>query len=165
MTSTTTIDSPIGPLTLIADDGVLTGLTMADQRHAPAVDTAWKEDRRLFGDVIDQLEAYFAGSLTTFSVAMRPEGTEFQRAVWQALTTVPYAVTASYGDIARQVGRPNAFRAVGQANGRNPIAVIIPCHRVIGSSGDLTGYGGGMARKVWLLDHERKVAETQAPGR
>jgi methylated-DNA-[protein]-cysteine S-methyltransferase len=160
--STTTIESPIGPLQLTAEDGWLTLLFMDAQRHAPAVSQAWREDRATFGAAIEQLDAYFAGELTTFDVPLRPAGTDFQRAVWAALETVPFGKTRSYGEVAAQVGRPSASRAVGQANGRNPIAVIIPCHRVIGSSGSLTGYGGGLDRKQWLLAHEQRVLGDQA---
>jgi methylated-DNA-[protein]-cysteine S-methyltransferase len=158
MTSTTTIDSPVGPLQLTAEDGALTHLFMDDQRHAPEVSSAWREDRAAFARIIDQLNAYFDGELTDFDVPVQPAGTGFQQAVWAALQTVPYGETRSYGAIAAQVGRPAASRAVGQANGRNPIAIIIPCHRVIGSSGSLTGYGGGLDRKQWLLAHELKFA-------
>jgi methylated-DNA-[protein]-cysteine S-methyltransferase len=163
-TSTTTIDSPIGPLQLTAEEGVLTHLFMDAQRHAPAVSSAWREDRAGLARVIDQLDAYFAGELTDFDVPVRPAGTGFQRAVWAALETVPYGETRSYGAIAAQVGRPSASRAVGQANGRNPIAIVIPCHRVIGSGGSLTGYGGGLDRKQWLLAHERGVLNSWGKG-
>ncbi len=160
-TSTTIVDSPIGPLQLSAEDGVLTHVFMDAQRHAPgaSISQAWREDRAALAGVVSQLDAYFAGELTEFALSLRPEGTPFQRAVWAALQTVPYGETCSYGAIAAQVGHPNASRAVGQANGRNPIAIIIPCHRVIGSAGSLTGYGGGLDRKQWLLAHERKVLE------
>jgi methylated-DNA-[protein]-cysteine S-methyltransferase len=157
MIATTIIDSPIGPLQLTAEDGVLTRVFMDAQRHAPAVSEAWRDDRAALAAAIDQLNAYFNGELTDFDVSLDPAGTEFQRAVWAALRTVPYGETSSYGEIAAQVGRPAASRAVGQANGRNPIAIIIPCHRVIGSGGSLTGYGGGLDRKQWLLAHEQTV--------
>lgn len=161
MTSTTTVDSPIGLLQLTAEDGALTRVFMDAQRYAPgpAQSQAWRDDRSALAGVTEQLVAYFAGELIEFDVALRPAGTGFQRAVWAALQAVPYGETCSYGAIATQVGSPSASRAVGQANGRNPIAVIIPCHRVIGSSGSLTGYGGGLDRKQWLLAHERKVLE------
>ncbi len=159
--STTIIDSPIGPLQVSAEDGALTHVFMDAQRHAPpaSLSQSWREDRTALAGVVEQLEAYFGGELTDFDLVLRPDGTPFQRAVWGALQTVPYGETSSYGAIAAQIAHPNASRAVGQANGRNPIAIIIPCHRVIGSAGSLTGYGGGLDRKQWLLAHERKVLE------
>jgi methylated-DNA-[protein]-cysteine S-methyltransferase len=153
---TSTVESPIGPLTLIARDGALTHVSMPEARHSTAppdgaiVDDAW------FKDVAAQLGAYFAGELTSFDLEMKLTGTEFQRGVWTQLSAIPYGETISYGELAGRVGNPNASRAVGLANGRNPIAIIVPCHRVIGADGSLTGYGGGLERKTWLLDHERR---------
>ena len=145
-----TMDSPIGPLTLAGTGSALTHLRMAGQTHEP--DRAhWVPDDGAFADVAEQLEAYFAGALTVFDVEVSLIGTEFQRRVWAALQTIPYGETRSYGQIAEQIGAPGASRAVGLANGRNPIGIIIPCHRVIGSSGGLTGYGGGLDRKRTLL--------------
>ena len=155
MIRTTTMDSPVGTLTLTAVDGRLTGLHMDGQRHAPAVSSAWERDDAGLADVVEQLEAYFAGSRSTFDVGLDLTGTEFQRRVWAGLLEIPYGETISYGELARRVGSPGASRAVGLANGRNPVAIIVPCHRVIGADGTLTGYGGGLDRKVWLLDHER----------
>ncbi|HYA67668.1 MAG TPA: methylated-DNA--[protein]-cysteine S-methyltransferase [Acidimicrobiales bacterium] len=152
---TTTVDSPIGPLTLTAVDDRLTGLHMHEQRHAPERREGWEHDASAFKDVVAQLEAYFVGELRQFDVALSMEGTDFQRRVWAGLCEIPYGETISYGELARQVGNPGASRAVGLANGRNPVAIIVPCHRVIGADGSLTGYGGGLERKVWLLDHER----------
>ncbi|MGA3221577.1 MAG: methylated-DNA--[protein]-cysteine S-methyltransferase [Acidimicrobiales bacterium] len=157
MTLTTTVDSPIGPLTLTAVDGELTGLHMANAAHPPKGTEMWVPDRTAFKEVVDQLEAYFAGELTDFEVPLRAEGTEFQRRVWDGLRQIPYGETWSYARLAEHVGNVQACRAVGLANGRNPIAVIVPCHRVIGANGTLTGYGGGLDRKAWLLDHERRV--------
>jgi methylated-DNA-[protein]-cysteine S-methyltransferase len=151
---TTQIDSPVGTLTMTAVDGRLASLHMDDQRHAPAPSPDWVRDDAAFAPVIEQLEAYFAGELTEFDIPLAPAGTPFQLEVWEALRTIPYGETMSYGELARQVGRPGASRAVGLANGRNPIGIIIPCHRVIGADGSLTGYGGGLERKTWLLDHE-----------
>ncbi|MGB8196242.1 MAG: methylated-DNA--[protein]-cysteine S-methyltransferase [Acidimicrobiales bacterium] len=151
---TSTVESPIGPLTLLARNGVLTNLTMQEHRHSSPtppdaiVDDAW------FKDVAEQLDRYFAGKLTTFDVEMDLRGTEFQQRVWAQLREIPYGETISYGELARRVGNANASRAVGLANGRNPISIIVPCHRVIGADGSLTGYGGGLERKTWLLDHE-----------
>jgi methylated-DNA-[protein]-cysteine S-methyltransferase len=153
--TTTTMESPVGPLTLTAVDGRLTGLHMDGQRHAPESSVDSERDDAGRADVVEQLEAYFAGSRSTFDVALDLQGTEFQRSVWAGLLEIPYGETISYGELARRVGRPGASRAVGLANGRNPVAIIVPCHRVIGANGTLTGYGGGLDRKVWLLDHER----------
>ena len=148
------IDSPIGPLTLAGDDE-LTVLAMDAQTHPPKGADGWTSDRTAFADVVEQLAAYFAGELTEFDVRLRLEGTAFQRRVWNALLEIPYGETWSYGKLAAHIGQPTAFRAVGLANGRNPVAIIVPCHRVIGASGKLVGYGGGIDRKTVLLDLER----------
>lgn len=153
---TSTLESPIGPLTVIARDGVLTNLSMHESRHQiPPPDDAVIDDT-WFKDVADQLDAYFAGELTAFDLEMSMLGTEFQRHVWSELCAIPYGETISYGELARRIGNPNASRAVGLANGRNPVAIIVPCHRVIGADGSLTGYGGGLERKTWLLEHETR---------
>jgi methylated-DNA-[protein]-cysteine S-methyltransferase len=154
-TTTTTMESPVGVLTLTAVDGRLTGLHMDGQRHAPDTSSDWERDDDGLAPVVEQLEAYFGGSREDFDVVLDLAGTEFQRRVWAGLLDIPYGETISYGELARRVGRPGASRAVGLANGRNPVAIIVPCHRVIGANGTLTGYGGGLDRKVWLLDHER----------
>lgn len=151
----TTIDSPVGPLTLVATDGALSGLYMDLQRHRPAVDTFGRADAGAFRDVITQLDEYFAGSRTEFDLELHVSGTPFRRAVWAALREIPYGTTVSYGWIAQRIGAPTASRAVGAANGANPISIIVPCHRVIGTAGTLTGYGGGLERKRHLLDLER----------
>lgn len=157
MTQYRIIDSPIGPLTLAGTGPVLTNLRMVDQTYEP--DRAdWQLNDRAFPDAVEQLGAYFAGELKEFDLRLELAGTDFQRRVWEALRTIPYGDTRSYGEIARQIGAPTAFRAVGLANGRNPIAVIVPCHRVIGANGSLTGFGGGMERKSTLLDLERNSA-------
>lgn len=148
------IDSPIGPITL-AGDGVLQHVVMQGQAHAPKGEDTWRRDPSVFGDAADQLAAYFAGELTEFDLDYELVGTPFQLAVWHALETIPYGETRSYGEVARDVGNPQASRAVGLANGRNPIAIVVPCHRVIGASGGLVGYGGGLHRKVRLLELER----------
>ncbi|HEX5268685.1 MAG TPA: methylated-DNA--[protein]-cysteine S-methyltransferase [Acidimicrobiales bacterium] len=153
---TTTYDSPIGVLTLTSEDGYLTGLYMDDQRHAPSGSDKWVRDDTAFDDVLSQLDAYFSGRMKDFDVPLRMQGTEFQRRVWEGLTRIPYGETWSYAQLAGKVGNPKACRAVGLANGRNPVAVIVPCHRVIGANGTLTGYGGGLDRKRWLLDHETR---------
>ena len=158
------VDSPIGPLTLRGEDEVLTALSMRDQRHAPVLKADAKQDKGAFPDVVEQLAAYFAGDLTRFDVNLRLEGSGFQRRVWSALQEIPYGATMSYGEVAKKIGEPAAFRAVGLANGRNPVAIIVPCHRVIGSSGALVGYGGGLDRKRVLLDLERSHAEPHLGG-
>ena len=157
------VASPIGPLTLVAHGGALVGLHMHDQRHLPDPATFGAPDDAGFGDVADQLDAYFAGTLTDFDVPVRLEGTEFQRRVWQELREIPYGATWSYGQLAARIGRPGASRAVGLANGRNPVAIIVPCHRVIGADGGLTGYGGGVERKRWLLAHETDRSRPRLP--
>lgn len=149
------IDSPVGLLTLAGKNGRLRHLRMVDQTYEPSRN-GWEVDDDAFPDAVEQLEAYFAGERTDFDLALDLVGTEFQRRVWAALLTIPYGETRSYGEIARQIGSPGAFRAVGLANGHNPIGIIVPCHRVIGSNGSLTGYGGGLDRKRALLDMEKK---------
>ncbi|MGW7382936.1 methylated-DNA--[protein]-cysteine S-methyltransferase [Streptomyces sp. NPDC054794] len=154
----TVTDSPYGPLTLVADDGVLCGLYMTDQRHRPPEETFGERDDTPFAAAEAQLAAYFAGELTEFGLELRLEGTPFQRRVWEGLTKIPYGETRTYCELAESLGNRNASRAVGLANGRNPVGIIVPCHRVIGSTGSLTGYGGGLDRKRRLLDFERGTA-------
>ncbi|MFJ4973965.1 methylated-DNA--[protein]-cysteine S-methyltransferase [Streptomyces coeruleorubidus] len=154
----TVTDSPYGPLTLVADDGVLCGLYMTDQRHRPPEETFGTRDDTLFAQTEEQLKAYFTGELKEFTVELRLTGTPFQRRVWDQLRRIPYGETRTYGGLADALGTPAASRAVGLANGRNPIGVIVPCHRVIGANGSLTGYGGGLERKQRLLDFERGSA-------
>ena len=150
MNQHTVIDSPSGPLTLVADDGVLCGLSMVDQRHRPP-----EENFGAFGETVDQLTAYFEGELKEFTLELRLSGTDFQRSVWEQLCRIPYGETRSYGELADALGNPKASRAVGLANGKNPVGIIVPCHRVVGADGSLTGYGGGLERKQRLLDFER----------
>lgn len=152
-----TIDSPIGLLTLAGHGSVLTNLRMVDQTYEPSR-AEWSADPDAFNVAVDQLGAYFAGELTEFDIDLDLRGTEFQRRVWKALLTIPYGETRSYGEIAEQIGAAGAARAVGLANGHNPIAIVVPCHRVIGASGGLTGYGGGLVRKRALLELEKKRA-------
>jgi methylated-DNA-[protein]-cysteine S-methyltransferase len=152
-----TIGSPIGTLTLAGRGGVLTNLRMVDQTYEPNR-ADWSPEPSGFDDVVDQLGAYFAGELTDFDIELDLAGTEFQRRVWKALLTIPYGQTRSYGQIAEQIGAPGAARAVGLANGHNPIAIIVPCHRVIGANGSLTGFGGGLGRKRTLLELEKQKA-------
>jgi methylated-DNA-[protein]-cysteine S-methyltransferase len=153
-TFTGTVESPVGRLTLAARGGCLVGVQMEEQRHATAPPPGSRRDDAGFDDVRTQLEEYFAGDRTAFEVELRLEGTEFQRQVWDALCSIPYGETISYGELARRVGNPKACRAVGLANGRNPVAIIVPCHRVIAADGTLGGYGGGLDRKSVLLDLE-----------
>jgi len=148
------IDSPVGRLTLAGKDGRLMHLRMVDQTYEPS-HNGWEPDDDAFADAVAQLEAYFAGDRTDFELDLNLVGTPFQRRVWAALQTIPYGETRSYGEIARQIGSAGAFRAVGFANGHNPIGIIVPCHRVIGSNGSLTGYGGGLDRKRALLELEK----------
>jgi methylated-DNA-[protein]-cysteine S-methyltransferase len=145
------MDSQIGELLLRSDGERLTGLFMRAQRVRTQ---GWTRDDGRLKPARQQLEAYFAGELKHFDLPLRGEGTDFQQTVWQALCAIPYGETLSYGELARRIGQPTAARAVGLANGQNPISIIVPCHRVIGAKGTLTGYGGGLPRKKWLLAHE-----------
>ncbi|MFE9413547.1 methylated-DNA--[protein]-cysteine S-methyltransferase [Streptomyces sp. NPDC006704] len=155
----TLIDSPYGPLTLVAADGVLSRLYMENQRHRPPQETFGERgDGGPFPEVIDQLQAYFAGELTEFTMELNLSGTPFQRRVWRGLQQIPYGETRTYGELAEALGSPGASRAVGLANGKNPVGIIVPCHRVIGANGSLTGYGGGLERKQRLLAFERGAA-------
>jgi methylated-DNA-[protein]-cysteine S-methyltransferase len=153
MTLYTTVDSPIGELLLTAEDGAITGLHMSPF----AIDRTWRHEPAAFTDAAIQLEQYWAGERTEFELDLAPRGTEFQQRVWAMLREIPYGETTTYGALADRLGNPRTVRAVGLANGRNPIAVIIPCHRVIGADGSLVGFGGGLQRKRTLLDHEAGV--------
>jgi methylated-DNA-[protein]-cysteine S-methyltransferase len=149
----THIESPVGELLVTVDHADrLTRLHFPGRTPAPGAD--WTHDERPFVELRRQLDAYFAGELETFDLELAPHGTPFQRRVWDALRAIPYGATKSYGEIAHAVGQPDAARAVGGANNRNPIAIVVPCHRVIGASGSLTGYGGGLDRKRLLLELE-----------
>jgi methylated-DNA-[protein]-cysteine S-methyltransferase len=144
-------ESPVGPLVLSGDRQTLTGLQFADRVTVPA--GARRDDAR-FAEERRQLREYFAGERTTFEFPISLEGNAFERRVWEALRAIPYGTTTTYGELAGRLGAPEAARAVGAANGRNPIAIVVPCHRVIGARGKLTGYGGGLERKRALLGHE-----------
>jgi methylated-DNA-[protein]-cysteine S-methyltransferase len=150
----TRVESPIGELLLVGDGHALHGLHMQDGRTAVPIHREWRRADEPFAHVRSQLSEYFAGGRVEFDVPLAMAGTPFQRRVWGALQRIPYGETTTYGELARRVGQPSASRAVGLANGRNPIAVIVPCHRVIGSDGSLTGYGGGLERKRLLLELE-----------
>jgi len=149
------VGSPIGEMLISGRDHTVTGVDFVDSRNAPTLDSTWERDDRAFPEVAEQLQAYFAGELKRFELDFDTGGTPFQRRVWTALLDIPYGTTTTYGRLAEELGDPRALRAVGAANGRNPISIIIPCHRVIGADGSLTGYGGGLPRKRWLLAHER----------
>ena len=151
----TLFDTPLGDLLLASDNNALVGVWFADTERPETGE--WQRDNGAFGEVTAQLRAYFAGELTEFSLELAPRGTPFQHRVWDALQRVPYGTTTTYGKLAEGLGDPRATRAVGLANGRNPIPIVIPCHRVIGADGSLTGYGGGMQRKQWLLAHEGRA--------
>lgn len=163
MRATMTLRSPVGTLSLCAEDDQLVGLYLPD-RPAPAAAGADDRPSDVLVRAAAQLTEYFAGQRRDFDLPLAPHGTEFQREVWRALALIPFGVTTSYGELARTVGRPAASRAVGAANGRNPISIILPCHRVIGAGGALTGYGGGLPMKRWLLDHERACVQPALPG-
>ncbi len=150
----TTVPSPIGDLLLLSDGAALTGLYMATNRSAPQAGVPADEGAAPFKEAICQLQAYFRHELTAFNLPLAPSGTRFQLGVWQALLAIPCGHTTSYGELADRLGSPRAVRAVGQANARNPLALIVPCHRVIGRSGHLVGYASGLEPKRWLLAHE-----------
>ena len=158
----TVIESPIGLLTLIAHDGRLAGVLMETTRYDPDAhvrgEAVGPGDEPVLAAAAAQLDAYFAGELTTFDLPLVLNGTQFQRTVGAGLQDSPYGVTISYGELASRIGQPSASRAVGLANGRNPVSIVVPCHRVIGADGSLTGYGGGMPRKRFLLGLEQRVS-------
>ncbi len=168
----TTMSSPLGTVRVVAEEAGITAVEFLDGTAAPPAgersSTAFAaaaaagrrigerlDEHPLLREAVTQLTGYFAGDLKDFALPLAPQGTPFQRSVWEQLRLIGYGETASYGDIARRIGRPTASRAVGAANGRNPIAIIVPCHRVIGADGSMTGFGGGIERKVWLLGHEK----------
>ena len=150
--------SPLGPLLIAGDSAGLRLIHFQRGTTPPPVASDWHEDRQFLGAAMEQIAAYFAGTLRQFSLALAPQGTPFQHAVWRALQDIPYGATTSYGALARQLGKPQAARAVGAANGRNPLALVIPCHRVVGSTGKLIGYAGGLDIKEALLAFERRHA-------
>jgi len=160
--SWTTCASPLGDILVVADDAGLRELhlpgSFAGRENISATATA----RATLSGIVEQLEAYFAGELMEFDVRLAPSGTTFQLQVWRALADIPYAKTESYGSVAARIGNPKASRAVGMANNKNPLAIVLPCHRVIGANGTLVGYGGGLWMKDWLLQHERQVAELRS---
>lgn len=149
----TRISSPIGMLALTSNGRALTQLLLADG-GTPDLAAVPADADPVFVETRAQIEAYFDARLTRFDLPLEPHGTEFQRRVWDALREIPYGETISYAELARRIGNPKAMRAVGAANGRNPLMIVVPCHRVIGADGSLTGFGAGIERKRWLLDHE-----------
>ncbi len=157
---TTIIDSPVGPLSIAADDTALRAIEFQRNRHPVRRGDDWREgDSPLLRRARRQLEEYFAGRRRVFELPLAPRGTAFQCAVWNALATIPYGATISYAELASRAGRPAAVRAVGAANGRNPLPIVLPCHRVIGADGSLTGFGGGLPTKQYLLKLEGALPE------
>ncbi len=168
MTPYTELPTPVGSLLLTANDTAITGIYFPTRDRTPKGRVGWVADdgkgpaSALLAQARQQLTEYFAGSRTTFDLPLEPGGTPFQQSVWDALRTIPYGTTTSYGAIARRLGDVRATRAVGAANGQNPIPIVVPCHRVVGARGELTGFGGGLDRKRWLLEHEGALMELGA---
>jgi len=152
------LETPIGRLLLAADERGLRYVEFERRDQGECIGPDWRRGRARLGAVVEQLEAYFAGELHLFDLPLAAEGTDFRKNVWDELVQIPYGDTTSYIALARRLGNPNAMRAVGAANGANPIAIIVPCHRVIGHDGQLVGFGGGLPAKRWLLAHERHHA-------
>ena len=148
------VDSPVGELTLVVEDGALVALYTAGQKYYPDAAALGERDDTVAPEAVAQLAEYFAGSRSAFDLRLAPRGTEFQQRVWAELRAIPAGETRTYGEVAVALGAPGASRAVGAATGRNPISIIVPCHRLVGASGAMTGYAGGVDRKVWLLTHE-----------
>ena len=159
----TIIDTPIGPLTLVAGPNGLREVRFPNGRLVSAADGPARPDHPVLAQTATELAEYFAGTRQDFDVPLDPHGSPFQLSAWQGLTTIPFAETVSYGEQARRLGHDGKARAIGAANGSNPLPVIVPCHRVIGSDGSLTGFGGGLETKAWLLHHERVVAGLELP--
>lgn len=158
MTYQTIISSPLGPILLTTEDHGLTGIQFMNAKDSPPILSHSIESRAPFMEAIQQLQAYFQGKLKTFDLHLSPQGTEFQQKVWKALCDIPYGKTISYGELATRIGKPSAARAVGGANGCNPLPIVVPCHRVIGSDGRLVGYASGLPIKEFLLNLEAKYA-------
>ena len=161
----TSFDSAVGPLLLMSDGTSLTGVHTQNDKHRPAWRCEWIRDdgAHPFGQTTAQLKAYFDGDLTVFDLPLAPQGTPFQVTVWHELRNIAFGDTISYAELARRIGRPTASRAVGHANARNPVSIIVPCHRVIGADHSLTGYAGGLERKRALLEHEARVMQLKYP--
>jgi len=156
------IESPIGSVLFLGDEDGLVALHLEKKRYGPEKPLDCERNDEVFAAAREQMAAYFKGELREFDVALAAAGTPFQKVVWRALMDIPFGETESYGALAKRIGHEGAARAVGLANGHNPIAIIVPCHRVIGSNGSLTGYGGGIERKKWLLEHEQRLAPSRA---
>ncbi|XXF78093.1 methylated-DNA--[protein]-cysteine S-methyltransferase [Myxococcaceae bacterium GXIMD 01537] len=154
---TLTMPSPVGPLRLYATERALTAIYLENHKRAPALEAAPGDGLPVLREARRQLEEYFAGQRTAFELPMEPAGTPFQHAVWAELRRIPWGTTRTYAELARHLGRSGAARAVGSANARNPLSIIVPCHRVVGADGSLTGYAGGVPAKEWLLAHERRA--------
>lgn len=154
------LESPVGRLLAVDHGRGLAGLYMPVHSGAPAPEPGWVEDAPAFADLRAQLDAYFGGERRRFDLALDLRGTPFQLRVWAALQEIPFGATETYGALAARLGSPGASRAAGAANGHNPVSIVVPCHRVVGAGGRLTGYAGGLERKRWLLDHERRFAAT-----
>ncbi len=154
------LDSPIGELLLTGDGQFIDGIWMQSHKSEWKRTRAWQRDDAAFAALRAQLTGYFAGERLDFDLPLLAEGTGFQRKVWNALCEIPYGETISYGELARRIGQPSAARAVGLANGSNPLPIVVPCHRVIGADGSLSVFGGGIERKRWLLAHEKKYSKT-----
>jgi methylated-DNA-[protein]-cysteine S-methyltransferase len=152
---------PLGELLLVSDGEALVGLSIRERIEVPPSTTGWIRDEGLLGAAATQLDEYFAGTRREFDVPLNAKGTPFQESVWEALRAIPYGETVSYSEVARRIGRPRAVRAVGAANHRNAIAIVVPCHRVVGADGRLTGYAGGLWRKEFLLDLESGQLRTE----
>ena len=159
----TEVPSPVGVLTVLGNGDAITGLRMRKQRYYESMPDDARRDDALFANARTQLDAYFAGELRAFDLPLAAVGTPFQKIVWRALLDIPFGATESYGALAKRIGHDGAARAVGLANGHNPIGIIVPCHRVIGADGSLTGYGGGLERKEWLLKHEGSYSQKPQP--
>lgn len=159
----TEVPSPLGPLRILAQAGTITGVYLPDHRASPDCRAVERPEDPLLRRAARQLEEYFAGERTRFDLPLRLRGTAFQQAIWAELRQIPFGATTTYGQLAAAVGRPNASRAVGAANGRNPISIIVPCHRVIGANGALTGYAGGVEAKRWLLRLEAQATPNSEP--
>jgi methylated-DNA-[protein]-cysteine S-methyltransferase len=161
----TTVAAPIGELRLTSDGEALTAIFLPRPGGGSTPPRDWLRDETPFRAAREQLDAYFAGDLQNFDLPLRPEGTAFQQLVWRELCRIPYGETAAYVEIARRIGRPTASRAVGAANGQNPLPIVVPCHRVIAADGTLGGFGGGLDCKRWLLRHEGEHGAVGATGR
>jgi methylated-DNA-[protein]-cysteine S-methyltransferase len=161
---TTSVDTPVGPLTIVASDRGVRAILWPDERvgRVPLPPAEPAADHPILEQAVTELREYFDGGRQAFAVPLDPVGTAFQQSAWTALRTIAYGTTISYGEQAERMGDRRKARAVGAANGRNPISIVVPCHRVVGASGALTGFAGGTATKAWLLDHERRVLAQRA---